>query len=279
MKSVKWSSILFVSLLGLSLFQVACQRRETLDADDQQNSRVAAFADDSYNDAKSISDEAAKTGSVSGFRIGEASGILTQCATVTFAADSGSFTVDFGAVNCQGNDGRFRRGKILVTTTGRYRDPGTVITITFDQYFVNDHQVLGTKTITNNGLNANSQLTYHVVLVGGQVILPNNGGTFTHDFDRTRTWIAGESTPAWNDDEYEIFGTGSGSKVTGDAWTSSVAMATPLHKMIGCKHPVSGIMVRNVVGKPTRTLDFGNGTCDDQATLTVGNRTRVITLR
>ena len=166
----------------------------------------------------------------------------------------------------------------MVRYTGRYRDAGTVITISHDNFFVNDNQILGTKTVTNNGTNTQGNMTYSVSLANGQVILAG-GGTISHSFDRTREWIAGASTAQWSDDEYLITGTAAGTRANGDAWTSVINSSNPLHKIIGCKHFVSGSMDITPTGKPARTIDFGNGTCDDEATVTINGRSRVITLR
>jgi hypothetical protein len=57
--------------------------------------------------------------------------------------------IDFGNNDCTGNDGRVRKGKLNITYTGRYREEGTVITITPENYTVNGHLVQGQKTITN----------------------------------------------------------------------------------------------------------------------------------
>eukprot|EP01036_Dinobryon_divergens_P056428 gene56428-75347_t len=85
--------------------------------------------------------------------------ILAGCGTLSitpFDTTSWPKTVilDFGNSNCVGNDGRTRRGKIVGSYTHWFQSPGTVVTITFDDYFVNDHEILGTKTITNEGYNA-----------------------------------------------------------------------------------------------------------------------------
>ncbi|MFN0032895.1 MAG: hypothetical protein ACKVOR_12110, partial [Flavobacteriales bacterium] len=68
-----------------------------------------------------------------------------------------SITIDFGTDDCVGEDGRIRKGIIFVTYTGRYRDEGTVITVTPQNYTVNGYSVSGTKVITNMGLNDASQ--------------------------------------------------------------------------------------------------------------------------
>ncbi|MCX6190149.1 MAG: hypothetical protein NTW54_11235 [Bacteroidetes bacterium] len=38
-------------------------------------------------------------------------------------------------------------------------------------------------------------------------------------------------------------------------------------------HLVSGTIEITPTGKPTRVIDYGNGNCDDDATLTVGKKT------
>ena len=60
------------------------------------------------------------------------------------------------------HDGKNRRGIINVSYTGSYRATGSVHTITFTDYFVNDNQLLGVKTVTNTGLNTNNNPTWTV---------------------------------------------------------------------------------------------------------------------
>lgn len=93
---------------------------------------------------------------------------MTTCATITFdtAASPKTLTIDFGTTDCLCGDGNYRRGKILVSWTGPYRDSGSVRTITFDQYFVNYNQLQGTKTVTNNGTNGSGHPTFTVTVNG-----------------------------------------------------------------------------------------------------------------
>ena len=50
--------------------------------------------------------------------------------------------------------GKERRGKIIITYTGKYRDSLSVITTTFDQYYVNNNWIQGERIVTNNGRNS-----------------------------------------------------------------------------------------------------------------------------
>jgi hypothetical protein len=264
------------AIFALLMIAFACQKDqqdEYTDVSKDQNT-----ADVIFNEVKDIADEAYNANSKSG-KSGDATDwlILGTCATITLdtTVSPRLLTIDFGTVNCLCNDGKYRRGMILISFTGHYKDSGTVITHTFSNYFVNDHQVLGTKTITNNGLDSNGYLSYSVV-VNGSIIKPNNGGTITWNSIRTRTWIAGMNTPGLSDDKYEITGSASGTSAANVNYT--MLITTPLQKNIGCKHFVSGVVEITPANKPVRVIDYGTGTCDNIITITVNNHTFTVYL-
>jgi hypothetical protein len=156
----------------------------------------------------------------------------------------------------------------LVSYTGPYRAPGTDITITPQDYYVNDHRLQGTKVVTNAGANDQGQTTFTVV-VNGTVTAPDNSWTSTHSFQRTRTWVAGESTPQWNDD-----GGGNGTTRNGVPYT--LLITTPLRVEVGCPWIVSGVMQIVPGTLATRTVNWGDGTCDGTATVTINGITFTI---
>ncbi len=186
-----------------------------------------------------------------------------------------TITVDFGTVNCTANNGRMRRGRILVSYTGRYRDEGTVITITPDNYYVNDNHVQGTKTVTNLGENSDGHLQFSVV-VNGSLTAGDGSWTATHQANRTRTWIEGEGTQTIFDDVYLITGGGSGVNRNGNAYTVSITNA--LRVQVGCPHITAGTVEVTPENKPVRTIDYGNGSCDGTFTVTVNGQTFTITI-
>lgn len=238
-----------------------------------------ALAEGTYNDVHNIADEAG-SGTLTSY-LGtvdtDNKSMLSTCATVTndTTTTPRMLTIDFGTTNCLCNDGRYRRGKINVSYTGQYRDSASTHTITFTNYYVNDNQVLGTKTVTNNGHNAAGNLSYSVT-VNGQIIKASGGGTITWTSARTREWIVGELTPAWSDDVYLITGSANGTSASGNSFT--MAITTALRKEIGCRHLVSGSLTLTPSGKPTRYINFGSGACDNQATVTINGNIYNITL-
>ena len=284
---MKTNRLLLFALLTASIsaaFITGCRKDE--EDNDTSASGDNAFAEATFNDVNNIADEAGYSGSVSAYRLGSGNdegSLLTSCATVTFdslnTADQDTIHINFGTTNCTGNDGRQRRGEILVYYSGRYRDSASTHTITFNNYFVDDNQVLGTKTVTNNGHNAAGHLVYSIN-VSGQIILANNGGTITWNSQRQREWTQGESTLIWSDDVYSITGSASGTGANGHNFTVTITNPLIRNMALGCRrHFTQGTFTLTPDNKPTRTVDFGNGACDDIATVTINSHTYTIHLR
>lgn len=282
MKTKRFLTGSLTILVAGSLVFTGCRR----DEEDTDTSAAAdnAFAESTFNDVVNIADEAGRSGTLSNYRQGaDNSGLLSTCATITFdslnGADQDTITVDFGSVNCTCNDGRNRRGKILVYYTGQYRDSASTHTITFDNYYVNDNQVLGTKTVTNMGHNASGSLVYDIN-VNGTIHLANGAGTITWTSQRQREWTAGESTAVWYDDMYSITGTASGVSAAGESFTMTITNPLIRNMALGCRrHFTQGTVELTPGTRPMRTIDFGSGACDDIATVTINNQTYTIHLR
>jgi len=174
--------------------------------------------------------------------------------------------VDFGTDECIGMDGRVRNGKLHMTFTGQYRDEGTVITVTPENYKVNGFLIEGVKTITNMGLNGNDQ-PYFIVSVNGSVIAPGNAYTLDLTAQRTRTWVEGfETIQVW-DDIYEITGSGSGTNRFGTPYTTQIL--TPLRVTLSCPWIISGSSKIVPEGIAERVINFGSGDCNAGFTVTV----------
>lgn len=270
---------LIPALLVLSIAFVSACRKDRDDLDDTTVASDNEQSETFSNDVMNIADNAAKTGSA-GFRTSADNAIyegLSQCASVIHDTVSNPkmLTIDFGTVNCLCADGRNRRGKIIVTYTGRYFETGAVKTMNFDNFYRNDNKLEGTRTITNNGLDNQGRMNW-TINAQNMKITKSNGKVHTWNSVRTRTMIAGYDTQIWTDDVYEITGSASGINANGLNYTANITKA--LHRAMNCRWIDSGTIEITPEGKNTRTVDFGNGTCDDQATVSVKKRTRNITL-
>ena len=284
MYAKKISVFIASSMVCSALLFTACKKDSTATDSDVESAQDNALAESSFNDVTTITDQAAYSGSVNMRVAGSSSAdkedgsLGSGCATVSVDTLSNPhiITVDFGATNCLCNDGRYRRGKIIASFTGRYKDAGTIISISFSNYFVNNNQLTGTKKITNNGPNAAGNLVY-TIEVNGSVIKANGAGTATWVSTRQREWIAGASTPlVLSDDVYSITGTASGTTAGGKSYTINITKA--LVRKMSCRWFESGVLDVTPQGKPTRTLDYGATGCDANATVTILGHTFPIVL-
>ena len=265
-----------IALVSFVLLFSSC-KKDNLQNADTSFSSDDAFAESVYENVSNIADEAYDL-STDGLKSGNDSNIyLGDCATVTIDTTVYPYEliIDFGEVNCLCNDGRYRRGKIIVTFTGRYRHPGTVITHGFDDYYVNDNKVEGTKVVTNMGFNDAGNMYYSIEVVG-VIYKANNGGTLSWNSSREREWVEGRSTPRLRDDVYLITGTASGIRPNGNTWEAEIINA--LRVELNCRWIVKGTINIQPEGRPLRILDFGDGECDNIATVLINGVTYTIYL-
>lgn len=270
-------------LMSLSISMTSCRKDNSKDSD-TSGAEDNALATKSFDDMGQISNEAAN-GGVGSFKLVGNDGILSACATINHDTALNKITIDFGSTNCLCNDGRYRRGKIYVTYTGIfYWDSLGNITITTaptDDYFVNDHQVMGTKSVTNKGHNSLNHMNWDIS-VNGSIVKPNGQGTITWTSTRNREWLAGESTWLnWYDDEYGITGSASGTSAKGVQF--SVNITKQLVRKMSCpKHFTDGSFDFTPGTKPVRQVDFSppnNGACDDIATVTINGKTYTVHMK
>jgi hypothetical protein len=186
-----------------------------------------------------------------------------------------TITVDWGNTNCDCNDGKRRRGQLIITYTGSYFSPGTVITHTPVDYYVNDHKLEGSKIVTNMGLNSNGQ-PYYTVDINGVLTL-STSEVINYTSDRVRTFVSGFSTPLnfW-DDEYDITGSATATVTNGDGFTANIL--SPLRVAVGCAYIKQGTIEITPTDKPARTIDYGDGSCDGTFTISVNGNTYTIVL-
>lgn len=178
-----------------------------------------------------------------------------------------TFQIDFGSVGCVGIDGKIRTGQINITTSKRWSGLGTSdqVTTNLINYKVNGITYSGTVTITKvDSVTLNTQIT------SGHC----TNGTWNIDWscNKTLKQIAGYSTSSDDtDDAFQITGTTSGKNREGRNFTTNIT--TPIVKKSNCPYISSGVLELTPEGLATRTVDFGNGTCDDDATFTVNGQT------
>lgn len=195
----------------------------------------------------------------------------TTCPTKTFSAAKGVYpltvTLDFGTQGCTDDKGRLRKGIIKIVLSDSIFKTGATRTVTFENYSVDDVKLERTVVLKNTGKDAKSQFTFTRTVTGGKATFPT-GKTATWSATQNLTMTAGSATKIRTDDVWSVTGSKSGVSRNGKAYTSNVTEA--LVKRGDCKYVVSG-KVDIEVNSNTRSLDFGDGTCDEFGTLTLAN--------
>jgi hypothetical protein len=179
--------------------------------------------------------------------------------------------IDFGSTNCLHN-GKLRRGRINITYTGKYRDAYSVITSTFDNYYVNDNLVQGERVVTNQGINSNGNMWFTIDINNASIATAN--GIINWNSNRVREWVNGENTYTFTDDVYKITGSASGNAVNGHAF--SMQITNPLEVDFACLPSClikSGEAILSPSGYYDRIINYGNLICDCNVDVTINGST------
>ena len=266
MKTTKNLLSLLVIALSAFLYTGCAKEVAKIAEKESVTDRNSIFAEMTYNQEDAQVTAVLLTQGFKSTASGSASGSECLTATYDLLVSPMKLTLDYGTSNCPCTDGKNRRGKVFVTFNGNMMDSLTVVSLAFDNYFVNDNQVTGTRTTTTKGHNGAGNLNQDVS-TNGSIIMANNAGTITYVSNQNREWTEGESTAATTDDVYSFTGSANGTTTTGKDFTTTIT--TPLVWKMSCTNFVSGVIELKPSGDPKRVIDFGAGDCDNKATVTV----------
>jgi hypothetical protein len=264
--------VLFLIGISFALTITSCEENEGDNINPETDLEETAFAENVFTEVAFDIDEAIDLSVLDNGRYGR--GFGTQgCATrdVVEPEDGGFpkvITIDFGD-GCENGNGMVKSGKIIITITGPKKEVGSQMTQTFEDFYINDYLIEGTRTRT-----IVSETVRTAILEGGQITTPE-GEVITRTATRTFEQIAGADTDERADDVFQI--TGSASGVTASGVNYSKEITTPLIKSKTCPWITSGVIETTANGV-SRTLDFGDGECDKVATLTTEEGTEEITM-
>jgi hypothetical protein len=234
---------------------------------DELTSTQMAQADQAINDAIGTVDDA-----LDGTLDGLGNTRTESCATLALNRPQRTLSIDFGT-GCEGPFGRRRTGRVTVSYTETQR------TITFQAYTVENTAISGTLTVSNLTRSGNT-ITYNVS--SSDLVIANGDRrlAFTRLQRQTQVTMGSNQRQVANN-EVRITGTAAGTNGQGEAFTSEITAPIVFRQACfqsGVYYPVSGIMVVQVGGQPSTTINYGDGACDRTVSLTVGRITRTITL-
>jgi hypothetical protein len=282
-------ALCIAGLAGITMFSTSCKKVKASISDTEASAAADnVTADGTSQETQNLAEQAHTLGA-SGMRLSSANDMLSACAVITIdSSNTGSIpdtmTITFGSSPCLCHDGRYREGTMVVTYTGKYRNPGAVIDIHFNNYAVGptatDLYSIGntsTKHIVNNGYNSSGFMSWNVTST--MYITKPAGGTISYTDTKVRTQIAGNPTAHSWTNKFDISGTASGTAANGMAFTASTASGKDLIRDMSCpKHFTQGELDITPSGASTIAIDFGNGACDNSATITRNGVTRTITI-
>ena len=282
-----YKSIALITLAIFGLILVSCEETENLSIEDQNADIInESYASELFDEVEDLGDEAVDyLEGLSTKSATETDGMnkyhrLSPCATVTkiYKEDTVEVTIDFGDENCLCNDGRYRRGRILITHYGYYWGDGeTEIVYTFDNYFVDDNQLLGTRTVYRYINEEDNRVSE--VIADGSIILAEDAGTITWQRERVREVVEGSDTRYKYDDVIEVTGTSSATLADGTEITSEITSPLVKNHAEGCyRYFVSGTRVI-MIDEEEIIIDYGDGTCDNLAEITRDGVTETIEIK
>jgi hypothetical protein len=289
---------LATGFLFTSLLFTSCQKEQSQSAQDAQEveaSRVSGeseseaetFFNGVFDDAMGVNDEVALGGT-------GVFGRLNVCPTVTVTRlnPPDLFPVrvemDFGTNGCVGPDGHFRKGKVITVYTKRLIIPGAVAETSFEGFYVDSVHVEGAHRISNISTvvtpgTAPVDRKFRVVVTNGKLTKPN-GNYVSWNSEKTISQVEGLSTIIPMDDIFKIEGGSRGQVKRGNLLVGFNSNITePLMKRFNCRWIAKGVVKTTRVNATTTnpwtaTLNFGNGSCDILAVLTINGVSYQITL-
>ena len=203
----------------------------------------------------------------------------SSCKTITFDPSKEVYphtkTIDFGA-GCATDNGATKSGKVIITYYDYTTEAqGKFSVTTYDNYYVNGVHIEGSIQV-NKVKNGNDHMVYEHII--RKTLSDANGNV--KDYNTNSVWTVID----WNggvSNAYEITQHSVGSEtyngVEANNFQTDVDEANLVIKPFGCKRVQGGLIARIHLthveqGEPNdldEYLDYGNGDCDNLATLSI----------
>jgi hypothetical protein len=276
---MKAKFLFFVTLFSITLF-IGCSTNESTDADDDAktittddaiaNSEIDASVDDISIIAEDQYSVQLNTTSKTS---GAVKSILPLCATITTVLTNDTYTktIDFGTDGCTLPNGNIVKGKIIISFSKNFLTPSRTISYTLEGFYHNGKLIEGNKTITHELKSTTLLAALHLVTthsVDVKITFPD-GKVYSRIGTRVREMVEGFDTIGnWEDNVFLVWGYNVTTFPNGAKYTFTIT--TPLRIALSCKmpFPVKGV-ITIVKNDAKATLDYGNGDCDDLATITI----------
>lgn len=277
MKTLSFKLSLLALLFSAAVF-TSCNRDDDngSDAEEDETIQNASIGEDATDDAIEIGYQTEVNLKNSGGRT------AASCPAVSIDKSAKKIVIDFGD-GCTGPYGRTRKGKIIIAYSGEIGDSLANRIITFEGYSVNNKGITGTIELRDQSINNAGYLQSTKRVTDLTVTWPS-GKTIVYNGSRTREWMSGRGDGDPSNNIYRITGSMTGLSSTGRSFTHEIT--TPIISDWSCAADggfarVSGIveMTRlNGYVSRKRTVDYGDGTCDNVITITTVRKQYTVTV-
>jgi hypothetical protein len=272
----------------VALIFFGCRKKEATAVDNETQSAVDnAVADQEFAgvvptvnnhaiNTKGTGAQSGKTAAVPCDALTQISGDTLALGTTNYSAYP-VYTLDVSTCTLSMPDGKALRSGILkITLTDKIKNAGAkmyIKMINFKTGTINYNcDSIVVTTISSNTLFT----SFNVKLIKGVCQSPN--WTIKYESDRTTTHYQ-KGNPSGSDPVSEIYGTANGTNRMGLKFSVVIPQATPLVKHKTCQYIDKGVIELTPENFKTRIIDFGQGTCDDDATFTVNGNTVAFKLK
>jgi len=289
-----------VWVTAIFIFLASCQKDSSiLNSTDTQNVNAESASSAYVSEGSDISTNAIAGISATQYAGARADGEVVnnladrddrfKCATVAITRTgtkenpAGVITITFDP-SCSDKRGVKRSGTIVISYSGRRWMPGSYFSINAN-FFRNDVHVEGIDSvITKLSIDSTSlgYLQFQSILTGGQVTF-GDGKTITREHNITREWFRA-SVPM--NDEWHTLKGGEATGKCKNGNTYQMQITKDLVHKISCLQekvfiPVSGTKIF-IVTTSSETkeydVDYGDGNCDNNITVTVNGKVKTITV-
>ena len=231
---------------------------------DQISNDVAEIIDDQYADQNPAGRNA----------VAVEAALLPPCVTIntTLTNTTWTRTINFGTTGCaMMPNGAVLRGVIIISGSLNYTQQNYVISYSFDNFYHNEVLVQGNRTVTRSLQSSTYLAVIHPVSVMDMnMTFTVLGEVYTRVGSRTRECIEGFDTrPILSDNIYVVTGSWATTFPNGNLHTNTISNIEPLRIRMNCDYRIVKGIVNITRPNHTAILDYGSGTCDNIATISI----------
>jgi len=202
---------------------------------------------------------------------------LPECTTITRIPEFGTTitpgtlitkTLDFGNEGCEIPNGNVLKGKIIISFNYNPDATTHIINYAFDNFYHNAIKVEGNKSFTRVFSTSTANPDMHPIVtmnIDMTVTFPN-GNNYQRIGTRVREIVEGYNTIPLLDNKYQV--TGNWTTTFPNTTQQNSSIVNPLIIKLNCANIVQG-SINFVRNNNTATLDYGDGSCDNQGVFSI----------